>query len=335
MDQMNSVFSRRLLSSFNISDELINKLFAKGLTLKSQIQWLSDSKLRSMCGLSESEMDVINKVVRHSHKTAINAMTIQEMLRTRYPPLKSPSFSLDRALGGGLQVSQITQFCGEGGVGKTQICMQYCINVQLPQRMGGLSGQALYIDTEANLRPQRLASMAQFYLNCDQQLRETHSVESMQSAVHVFTCNTTAKDLVELIVTRVEPFIEHNPQIRLVVVDSIAHLFRYDYNGSNDQKDYELCQIGHKLKQIAHTKKVAVVIANQVSFSFKENKNVPSLGRIWQAFCSTSFMIRRMSIDSTRIGSTIKSVNFDNSRKFYVKLTENGVQEALSLPGYD
>jgi len=30
-------------------------------------------------------------------------------------------------------------------IGKTQICMQLCVNVQIPECLGGLGGQAVYI----------------------------------------------------------------------------------------------------------------------------------------------------------------------------------------------
>ena len=30
-------------------------------------------------------------------------------------------------------------------LGKTQICMQLCVNVQIPECLGGLEGQAVYI----------------------------------------------------------------------------------------------------------------------------------------------------------------------------------------------
>jgi len=134
--------------------------------------------------------------------------------------------------------------------------MQLCLNVQLPPEFGGLSGEALYIDTEDNIRPERLCSMADYCLKNCKELSQTFSVDKLISRIHLRTCNKDAQDLVEIITNQIEPFIEQNPKIRLVVIDSIAYHFRYDYRG--DARDYELAQIAHKLKQLAHSKKIAV-----------------------------------------------------------------------------
>lgn len=55
---------------------------------------------------------------------------------------------LDKILGGGVAVGQVTEFCGLPGLGKTQIGIQLCIDVQIPKAFGGLGGEAIYIDTE-------------------------------------------------------------------------------------------------------------------------------------------------------------------------------------------
>ena len=42
----------------------------------------------------------------------------------------------------------MTEFCGVPGIGKTQLGMQLCVNVQRPTELGGRGGAAIYIDTE-------------------------------------------------------------------------------------------------------------------------------------------------------------------------------------------
>lgn len=46
------------------------------------------------------------------------------------------------------------------GVGKTQICMQMCVNVQIPEKYGGLGGKAIYIDTEGSFISKRVVEIA-------------------------------------------------------------------------------------------------------------------------------------------------------------------------------
>ena len=43
-----------------------------------------------------------------------------------------------------------TEFCGVPGVGKTQLGIQLCVDVQLPECYSGAAGEAVYIDTEGS-----------------------------------------------------------------------------------------------------------------------------------------------------------------------------------------
>ncbi len=111
----------RLLSTYNIKREIINKLSSNGFTLKSEIEALNDSELQSICRLSDEEIDEINEIIRNSHKTRVQLMPVFDMFSTQIESISSGCDSMDNALNGGLEVSQLTQISGEAGVGKTQI----------------------------------------------------------------------------------------------------------------------------------------------------------------------------------------------------------------------
>ena len=68
--------------------------------------------------------------------------------RQRAPRIVTFCSELDRALGGGVSTSAVTEFCGVPGVGKTQMGIQLAVDVQIPVSCGGLGGRAVYIDTE-------------------------------------------------------------------------------------------------------------------------------------------------------------------------------------------
>lgn len=67
----------------------------------------------------------------------------------------------DELLGGGVCVARMTEFCGAPGVGKTQLGMQLCLNVQIPEQCGGVGGDAVYIDTEGSFIVERVCDMAE------------------------------------------------------------------------------------------------------------------------------------------------------------------------------
>lgn len=82
-------------------------------------------------------------LLKHSQKTQIkNVLTF--------------SRELDLALGSGIPFGHITEFVGCPGTGKTQICLQLCVNVQIPAVLGGPDGHAVFIDTRMGYNPSRL-----------------------------------------------------------------------------------------------------------------------------------------------------------------------------------
>ena len=56
--------------------------------------------------------------------------------------------------------TQVTEFCGVPGVGKTQLGIQLAVDVQIPVVFGGLGGKAVYIDTEGSFMIDRVQDIA-------------------------------------------------------------------------------------------------------------------------------------------------------------------------------
>lgn len=67
--------------------------------------------------------------------------------------------ALDRLTRNGVPVRGLTEFVGAAGVGKSQLCMQLALMVQLPVDMGGLGRGAVYVCTEGPFPSQRLYGM--------------------------------------------------------------------------------------------------------------------------------------------------------------------------------
>src|SRR2546425_1527934 len=68
--------------------------------------------------------------------------------------LTTGSKSFDELIGGGLETQTITEVYGEYGVGKSILCHQLAVNVQLPVDRGGLDGGAFYLDPRPTFRPE-------------------------------------------------------------------------------------------------------------------------------------------------------------------------------------
>lgn len=70
---------------------------------------------------------------------------------------------MDRITGGGLPIRGLTEIAGESGCGKSQICLQLSLCVQLSESCGGLQKSAVYICTEDAFPSKRLSQLASFY----------------------------------------------------------------------------------------------------------------------------------------------------------------------------
>ena len=89
-------------------------------------------------GVSEKKAFQIIQAARSS--IGISFIRADELFKMRQSVLRisTGSKALDKMVDGGLETQTITEFYGEYGSGKSQMCHQLCINVQLPPEKGCL-----------------------------------------------------------------------------------------------------------------------------------------------------------------------------------------------------
>lgn len=93
--------------------------------------------------------------VRTQRLSLVDVLASQQSLDSKR--IATFSRDLDMLLGGGVPIGSLFEICGAPGVGKTQLCMQLAVSVQLPAAFGGLGGQSLYIDCEEASSPRGIA----------------------------------------------------------------------------------------------------------------------------------------------------------------------------------
>lgn len=84
-------------------------------------------------------------------------------LATKWRHITFGCTALDGITRNGLPIRGITEIVGESGCGKTQICLQLALNVQLSLANGGLEKSVAYICTENAFPSKRLVQMAHFH----------------------------------------------------------------------------------------------------------------------------------------------------------------------------
>lgn len=163
--------------------------------------------------------------------------------------------SLDALLGGGIETQAITEAHGAFGSGKSQLAHQLAVTVQLPKDKGGLNGKAVFIDTEQTFRPERIKDMA-----------EALGMDTKKVLDNVFAARAYNSDHQILLCDKVEELIKEQPQIKLVIVDSLISAFRADYigRGTLANRQQKLNRHLHKLQRLADVYDLAIYVTNQV-----------------------------------------------------------------------
>ena len=143
------------------------KLKSAGITSIEALAVLGSKELSSLTGLEEAK--ALNLIQQARSHLGIKIETADQILERRLTILRitTGSRNLDEILGGGVETQAITELVGPYGSGKSQLCHQLAVNVQLPLGQGGLAQPdkpkpaALFIDTEGTFRPERVKQMAE------------------------------------------------------------------------------------------------------------------------------------------------------------------------------
>ena len=178
-------------------------------------------------------------------------LLMEEVEKRKY--ITTGSKNLDSLLGKGVPTRALTEFYGEFGVGKTQICHVLAVDVQLPPDRGGLDKNTIYIDTEKTFSPSRIVDIAEARgLDPKLTLKRIY-VAKVYSSPHLMT------------LTRFLPKKIREDNIGFIAVDSATAPFRAEYLGRGmlAERQQMLNRFMHNLVDIADLYDVAVVITNQ------------------------------------------------------------------------
>jgi DNA repair protein RadA len=199
------------------------------------------------------------KLLRDSKVIEKEFLTADVALEKRKSMLRcsTGSKSLDELLLGGIETQAVTEFYGEFGSGKSQICHTLCATARQPTGSGGLDSSVIYIDTEGTFRPERA-----------EQIAKARGLDHMQVLRSVSVCKVYNSSHLELIVKDLGRYINEF-KARLVIIDSIISLHRAEFAGRGTLADRQQRLNGmlHRLVRLAEIFNIAIVITNQVQSS--------------------------------------------------------------------
>ena len=233
------------------------------------------------------------KLLRDSNIIEKEFVTADAALEKRKSMLRcsTGSVALDELLLGGIETQAITEFYGEFGSGKSQICHTLCVTARQPidpsaaataateseselhnvksihdddnnntdnKRINhGLDSGTIYIDTEGTFRPERI-----------EQIARARSLDASHVLKSVAVCKVYNSSHLELIIKDLGKYI-NDFKAKLVIIDSIISLHRAEFAGRGTLADRQQRLNGmlHKILRLAEIYNVAVVLTNQVQSS--------------------------------------------------------------------
>ncbi|GAB6147648.1 DNA repair and recombination protein RadA [Stetteria hydrogenophila] len=230
------------------------KLVEAGFASVEAIAVATPQEIATATGISLPAAAKIVKAAREALDIRFKTAKELKEERLRVRKITTGSKNLDELLGGGVETNTITEFYGEYGTGKTQICHQLSVNVQLPEDKGGLNAKAVYIDTEGTFRWERIEQMAKGVgLDPDAAMEGIYWIRAVNSH-HQMAIVDELFDLVK------------KDNIKLVIVDSLTSHFRAEFPGRENlaMRQQLLNKHLHQLMRLAEIHSIAVVVTNQV-----------------------------------------------------------------------
>lgn len=199
------------------------------------------------------------KLLRETNVLDKEFITADTALQKRRSMLRcsTGSYALDDLLLGGIETQAMTEFYGEFGSGKSQICHTLCVIAKQPIETGGLDSGVIYIDTEGTFRPERV-----------EQIARARGFDPTEILKNVAICKVYNSSHLELIVKDLGKYID-DFKAKLVIIDSIISLHRAEFSGRGTLADRQqrLNNMLHKLIRLAEIYNIAIVITNQVQSS--------------------------------------------------------------------
>jgi len=269
--------------------------------------------------LLESAVKLLEK--QGAYKHFVTAYEWYELSRGERKKLTTGCRKLNELLDGGLETRSIYEFIGEFGAGKTQICHQLAVTVQLPEDKGGLRGKAIYIDTEGTFRPERIVQIAKrFGLDPKEALRNI-LYSRVYTTDHLFL-------VLDEVMSRIE---NEKVNVKLIIVDSIIAHFRAEYPGREclAERQQRLNQALHKILLMTEKYDAVAVITNQVLSNpggYFTDALKPAGGHVL-AHASTHRIMLRRKRENIRIAEIYDSPSLPQ-REVEFKITDNGIEDA-------
>uniref|UniRef100_A0A8D2KU84 X-ray repair cross complementing 3 n=1 Tax=Varanus komodoensis TaxID=61221 RepID=A0A8D2KU84_VARKO len=278
---------------------LIAFLISANIKSIKEIFNLSEADLQRLTKLSSTDVHYMLRTISGALRknTVLTALQLFQDENHGSTRLSLGCPVLNTFLRGGIPLTGITEIAGESSAGKTQIGLQLCISVQYPYCYGGLESGAAYICTEDVFPNKRLQQL----IEQQSKLRgdiPPEVVQKMKFGNSIFVEHAADLDTFQKCISKMNVLLSHG-MVRLVVVDSIAALFRCEFSAKDSVLKAKYLQMfGARLHRLSSKFQIPVVCINQVRCTAESV--APALGITWSNQLLMRLMVSRTFCQAAR-----------------------------------
>jgi DNA repair protein RadA len=282
-----------------VASTTIKKLHKAGLATLEVIAVTPPREIVALTGMGVDTAIKVNTLARL--KVDPGFVSATDMLETRKYMMRcrTGSAEFDRIMGGGIETGVISEFIGEFGSGKTQICYTLSVLAQRPVEEGGLGGRVCVIDTEGTFLPERI-----------KQIAEARGYDAAEILSNVLIARAYNSDHQIMLVKNLPQVVQEH-DIKLVIVDSMIGHFRGEYigRGTLAERQQKIAGVLGNLLRVAEAFNLSVVLTNQVQAkpdTSYGDPNKPTGGHVMAHACTHRVYLRK-GRQNTRLVQVIDS----------------------------
>ncbi|KAH9519590.1 DNA repair protein xrcc3 [Bulinus truncatus] len=292
----------------------------------AQVLHFSCTELQHLTSLSSDEIvklkdKVAEKQLQYRCHSAFQIFERDVPQQLQHWKLSTACSKIDSVLRGGVLSGTLTEVTGESGCGKTQLCLQLCISVQLNKEQ---SGGAVFICTESVFPSKRLQQMIKYF---------EKFLPGQNLGDKIFVEHVADFETLEFCVKKKLPTLLNRGLVKLIIIDSVTALFRCHYDLTQTiSRAKHLTDFASLLRSLAHQYSIVIICVNQVSanvgkFGSHESNNIPALGLTWSNQVTCRLRLHRHS--STEV--TQQSSSAGTSRRMEVIFAPHLSQSSIDI----
>ena len=215
---------------------------------------------------------------------------------------------LDAMLEGGYEKDAITTIYGPAGAGKTVLCLLAAMTMVRNNK------KVIYVDTEGGFSVERLKQISQ---SINQDYKKLLDNMTFLKPTIFEEQKKSFEKLKEIV----------NDKIGLIIVDTIAMLYRIEMGKSEEVQDVnrELANQISYLTEITRKKNIPILITNQVYADFEEKGKVNIVGGDILKYGSKCLIELQITQSGNRKAIVRKHRSLKSEREIIFKIVEGGI----------